>query len=383
MTGPHTALTDELQRFSIYKEARKGDSSRVSTLYVRCRDCTTTWHINCSKKLPSEVIVKKARQAGWHIQEGKAPRCPVHALNPLKPVIEQPKPKEAPTTMAKATPSIPRVVTTNAANDSGGVLEHITPLKAKGMLDANTRNRKINHLAVTEYAASMRDKSWRVNGETLKVATDGTLIDGQHRLLACVEANTPFETYVVYGLNKDVFDTIDCGRKRTAADCLSIDGVANASATASAIRWIAALKGGRALAVRGMKMHSDEIRLAYAADSKRISEAVTITNGVSRGWMSPGQAAALYYLFAQKHEAKAKEFFELLGSGAGLHASHPILVLRDRFMRLNQTRGRDIDIEKACIAIRAWNAFRANENVAMLRGLQRNAKGEESMPSIK
>jgi len=378
--GAQIAHLQELERFSIHRETRKGDSNRVATLYVRCRDCPTAWHINCSKKLPSEVIVKKARQAGWYVQEGKAPRCPVHARNPIKPEVIEPKPKEVTTPMAKqATHSVPRPVTEN----EGGVLEHISPLKAKGMLDANTRNRKINHLAVSEYAASMRDKSWRVNGETLKIATDGTLIDGQHRLLACVEANAPFDTYVIYGLNKDVFDTIDCGRKRTAADCLSIDGVTNASATASAIRWIAALKGGKAIATRGMKMHSDEIRLAYAADSKKISEAVTITNGVSRGWMSPGQAAALYYLFAQKHEVKAKEFFELLGSGAGLHASHPILVLRDRFMRLNQTRGRDIDIEKACIAIRAWNAFRANENVAMLRGLQRNAKGEESMPTIK
>ena len=58
----------------------------------------------------------------------------------------------------------------------------ITPDMAAQMLERNTMNRNISQLNVTRYANDMASGAWEQNGETIKIAEDGTILDGQHPL---------------------------------------------------------------------------------------------------------------------------------------------------------------------------------------------------------
>ena len=96
----------------------------------------------------------------------------------------------------------------------------------------------------------MKAGKWRLNGETVKIARDGTVPDGQHRLNACVEAGVPFLSLVVTGVEPEAQDTIDIGIGRKLSDSLAIANKANPTVLASiarwSLRWLHGVRGGTA-----------------------------------------------------------------------------------------------------------------------------------------
>src|SRR5262249_25065213 len=101
----------------------------------------------------------------------------------------------------------------------------IHPIEATNFLEANPNNRKISQPHVQDLASQMRRGLWRLKGKKIIINWAGESPAGQHRLWACVEAGGPFETVLVRGVDPNVFPTIDSGKKRSAADCLSISGI--------------------------------------------------------------------------------------------------------------------------------------------------------------
>ncbi len=103
-------------------------------------------------------------------------------------------------------------------------VETITPKIALAMLGQNKKNRNLAKRTVTNYANQIKKGQWKLNGDAIRFAEDGTLIDGQHRLSAIIEAETPVKMSVIRDLPKDVIKTLDIGRKRTNADHMKIYG---------------------------------------------------------------------------------------------------------------------------------------------------------------
>lgn len=265
----------------------------------------------------------------------------------------------------------------------GTVVETITPAKAKALLTRNPTNRRITEGTLADYTRDMRNGRWELNGETLKIAEDGTLIDGQHRLLACVAADLPFKTYIAYSVEKSTFDTIDIGRKRTNGDMLSMDGVANATATAAAIRWVNAYKTNKG-SPNNITLSSRDIREKYAEDPQAFDYATTRGRTAVSGLAPPAIGAAMFYLMGKKSISQTEHFFEALHTGAGLSGGSPILALRNRLLNSKSGRARLLPLEVAIIMTRAWNAFRNNTALAVLVGSRK--MGEDSivtMPAIK
>jgi hypothetical protein len=97
------------------------------------------------------------------------------------------------------------------------VLETITPERAKQLWEMRAQNRPVRQPAVARLASDMARKGgWEVNGETIKIGPDGRLIDGQHRIAACILAGFAFVTFVAY----DVADyrEVDVVIPKTVAD---------------------------------------------------------------------------------------------------------------------------------------------------------------------
>ena len=101
----------------------------------------------------------------------------------------------------------------------------IDPEFARVLLEMNTNNRPKSIKLIREYAEDMVAGKWKLNGETIKITADGSkILDGQHRLEACILSGTPFDTYFVEVEDASSFDTIDIGRKRTGSDVFAIRG---------------------------------------------------------------------------------------------------------------------------------------------------------------
>jgi hypothetical protein len=118
--------------------------------------------------------------------------------------------------------------------------ENITPKMAKGILDEqNTANfRRLDLPRCKPIVRDIESGHWQVNGDAIRFDTNGVLLDGQHRLMACVMADKPIMTLVVRGLDPHVQITIDRGKSRTIGDELKSRGLPYPAKLGSTLRSI-------------------------------------------------------------------------------------------------------------------------------------------------
>ncbi len=259
-------------------------------------------------------------------------------------------------------------------------IQTITPDMAAQWLRNNPANRAVSRVMMKEYARAMAEHRWRTNGETIKISAHGRLIDGQHRLMACVEANCSFESYVIIGLDNDTFDTVDIGKKRTAGDIIGIDGCRNSTSVAAAIRWLMLFRSGT-FKMSNIRMSADEVRL-FLASEPGIEHSVSQIGNV-RNVMPAGLAGALHYLFKEKDSAAADLFFLDIATGSNLVPGDAVLILRERLLRDRMSKMRITKSEMGALCIRAWNHRRVgNTNTQNLKGSFAGPNGERAFPEI-
>ena len=114
----------------------------------------------------------------------------------------------------------------------------ITPEQAKKWLEKNygsgRGNRKVSLKHLQELTDSILNGQWVLNGETIKIGRDGSIIDGQHRLMAIVKANIAVESLVVFDCDPASYNTIDKGRARTAGEAFRNLDIRNSASVAAA-----------------------------------------------------------------------------------------------------------------------------------------------------
>lgn len=96
----------------------------------------------------------------------------------------------------------------------------------KNLLKKNKRNRKAHAPTINNYYKDILNDRWRV-GAPIIFDTTGAMIDGQTRCYAIIKAGKPILSLVVENVDPEVFDSLDCGKKRTpknVLETLSKDG---------------------------------------------------------------------------------------------------------------------------------------------------------------
>lgn len=257
----------------------------------------------------------------------------------------------------------------------------VTPEIALQWLEANDKNRPVRKSRVAVYAREMREGRWKLNGEAIKWSRDGRLLDGQHRLFACIEAGVPFETDVRFGLDDEVFTTLDRAGKRTAGDNLALLGEANAELLAAAIKKLIQMQRGL-LFQNGPAAHVSNDEIVKALDQHQmIRLSVPYARKVGR-LAPPSLTAFLHFLFAQTDRTLANWFMDALGSGIGLQSTHGVYHLRQRLERNLITKAKLPEREIAALMIKAWNSHVEGRKVNKLRWRNVGDK-PEPFPEIK
>jgi len=277
----------------------------------------------------------------------------------------------------------------NKSNGFGGEMgglikiETITPAMARELLKRDSRNRPIRKKRVAEYAAEMSTGLWQMNGETIKVAINGDVLDGQHRLNACVLSNSSFETVIVYDLPVDAFRTIDNGAPRSLSDLLNLRGVKNATCIASAtpyiLYWDTAPKDARMYIDRpsGYKAPTRNQKFAWLEGSNfKIWPDAAKAAWRGRGLCTPSIVAAAYYIMARASRSKADEFFTKFLSGEGLNgADDPVLHLRSRLIKDSVKKNPALPMEKFGWVMKTWFSFLEGRDTKSLR-IRTRGQGE-------
>jgi hypothetical protein len=244
----------------------------------------------------------------------------------------------------------------------------ITPEVARRMLDLNTNNRPLRKSHVEHLSREMKLGRWKVNGDTICL-NGSRLIDGQHRLAACVESGCSFETLVVSGVDSDVFDTKDVGKKRTASDTLSVRGEINTALLAATLALVERYMTGRILS----KLSFTNIEVEQALN-KYPGVRESVYRSKNRTRLAPGSVvAACHYLFSQIDAEQADQFMGDIIGGHNLSPHDSVYMLRERLMNNAISKAKLKPEYIMALFIKTWNARRTGK---MLRQLIYRTEGK-------
>lgn len=240
----------------------------------------------------------------------------------------------------------------------------ITPRMAKKWLLKNRANRPLSQARVEYYADMMRRGQWELNGDTIRFDEDGNLIDGQHRLAACILCNTSFVSYVVTDLPKSAFDTIDQGKSRSHGDVLAAAGEKHYTTLAGALAILLRLKDPNFNIYK--KNPKDLKALLGKHPGLRACVEVSRANGASKV-LRPTVGGALRYVFGLADKARADLFFDRLVSGESLTKDMPEYVLR-QVLLTRPIHGAKLSLfATTALTVKAWNAALTKDPLKMLK----------------
>lgn len=214
-------------------------------------------------------------------------------------------------------------------------LETITPKEALKYLeqahDGSVRNRGVSEALVKKFATIIDRGEWEVTHQGIAFDQDGKLIDGQHRLWACVEAKKNIQILVTRGMKSASMTVIDRGRSRSLGDILYIDGENNGSKKAAICRMLGAFIRGKGEGDPKFQRFTDnEIREMVAIYKPHLDWFCGLK--VHGPFASAPLAACLVYAHAAAPSA-VEALAEKLMLGTNLSPGDPMLAMRNHLIR--------------------------------------------------
>jgi hypothetical protein len=95
----------------------------------------------------------------------------------------------------------------------------VTPAMALRCLEKNkVANRNLSQSRINAMVSDMVNGHWILTHQGIAFDNDGNLLDGQHRLAACIQSEMPFKTLVTKGLSVEACVAVDNVRPRSITD---------------------------------------------------------------------------------------------------------------------------------------------------------------------
>jgi hypothetical protein len=265
-------------------------------------------------------------------------------------------------------------------------LQQVGPEEAKALLSMNTHNRGVNRRAVNEYALAMTRGDWKFDASPIRLADDGLLLDGQHRLEAVIESGTTQPMLVVMGVEKEAQKVMDTGRKRSFANVLTLEGEKDTTGLAAVIlmhyRWVNGLRGERlfrpgggitsSAATAEVLIPQNATLLAHFHENLWLRDTLRPGAAISRFTNLPPRIATFAYaLIHQIPNVAADEdfFWDRLKTGIGLEEDSPILQLRNRLADAHQEKLRGSHVVPQLLlayVFKSWNFYREGAQMKRL-----------------
>lgn len=244
----------------------------------------------------------------------------------------------------------------------------ISPELARFLLATQIKNRRVRPMRVTQITRDIAADRWNDALDYLRFGFRGDLVDGQHRLLACIRASKTIVVDAQLGLTDDEAALIDTNRSRTPGDTLAIAGVPSASKMGTAANVVLSMlqqpnypysvgnnSTSRAELLRFVRDHQDDLH-----------QAVMLHDRIRHTLKCAQVASGVLFFMRLDAEEKAMQFASIVATGdASLDC--PARVLRETLFRNTQASRKVPPAVYWAWWIKAANAFITGRKMKALR----------------
>lgn len=258
----------------------------------------------------------------------------------------------------------------------------VTPEMATKLLEANTLNRPLADGHVKRISSQISAGKWKFNGDTIKIADNEQVLDGQHRLWAVIDANRSIETIIVRGISPDAFSTIDtiC-RSRSFGDVIALAGhKRHRNVIGPALSWLLRWQDKRGIEnykSPDMKVENSDIEAAFANNPGIVRAAESAQK--IRSICNASIMAFFYYVMSNRNPDLAERMMDTLEDPAGIGVTDPFFRLR--VYLLDHAKKKE-PLVTIALLIKAANAANSGDKIKSL--VWRNqGKAPEPFPVLK
>jgi hypothetical protein len=204
----------------------------------------------------------------------------------------------------------------------------IDPAKAQEFLATMPLNRRARSARVEHLARMIQEDKFRVTHQGIAFNCDGSLKDGQHRLLAVIRSGKGIWLWVYYGLANDAMRVIDTHASRSDADGLTLSGV---EATKDTVAVAKRMQAGITTGDNQRPVDRDELANFITFHREALTFAIHSMGAKSKGITHAcviGTIARAYYTADRE---RLLEFIEVLKTGISSNAATdtPAIKFRD------------------------------------------------------
>lgn len=253
-------------------------------------------------------------------------------------------------------------------------VEEVDAATATEWLTKNMVNRNIRKPKLAKMIRDMVNGRWRPIGDPVRFDVEDAMCDGQHRLMALIEADKQkpgitIPLIVLRGIAVEDRAVIDTGSARTPGDQLKIRGYRNHAILAHAAKWAIWWENGQFGVdnkARGLT-HSEIVEFVESNPGFEPLTAKAVSRYRPKIDMPGGYVAVGYYILSGIDADDADDFFERLAEGYGLAKGEPILTLRNKLTALQRARATGLEGEEwLSLLFRTWNAHRTGKPLRAL-----------------
>jgi hypothetical protein len=241
-------------------------------------------------------------------------------------------------------------------------IELIEPETAVKWLAQNFKNRTVSRGTVEAYGRDMVNGDWELSDSCICFDVNENLINGQHRLQACVQSNISFYAFVARGMPITTYRVLDIGRKRTLGNLLHMEGHKQPTIVPAAARWLLKLKEGKSTQSGRRKLSHAEIRRVVEAHEGLESSAHRTWNAFG---LKPSLLTAVHYITSELigEQDLANDFVSVFVKGESFYKGDAAKAWRERLIRMKENYMRLKDTDLLFGTAHAWNKFRKQEPV--------------------
>jgi hypothetical protein len=249
----------------------------------------------------------------------------------------------------------------------------ITPDLASQLLQNNFNNRKIKQPVVDRYAKDIQEGRWKEDtAEMIKISKSGTILDGQHRLMAIIKANKGIWLHLATELDESIFDVLDTGSVRSAGDVFTISQVKCGFKIAAIISAYEVLKIGslHGTSVQKNNKKTNQELLSIYLENPLFWDEVSKK---STSWyekfgtiLSTSTIGSFYAYLYENRPDLASDFFDQL-TGKSNITNLTILVLKNKLFKDKVSSHKFTSQYKNALIIKTWNAFVTNKEFKLLK----------------
>jgi hypothetical protein len=247
----------------------------------------------------------------------------------------------------------------------------VTPSTAKQYLEANISNRRIKEPIVAQYANDMANGRWKEDtGELIKISKTGTILDGQHRLMAVIKSNKAINFHFATNLNDEIFDVLDTGSSRNATDAFKVKNIKHDNLIPSIIAMYNLLNLGRRAGVQKKDKATNAILLEQYYENETFWQNIAKqSHYMYKSFakiLPPSFIGGFYAYFIKLNPEKATEFMTQLATGSEVK-NEVINMLRNKLMQDKMSPRKMTITLKMALIIKTWNLYIKGQTVKLLK----------------